>query len=266
VTVQPLDQRSRFILIASDGLWENLNESELTAVMQEALVTSDLAVDMIPARLIKMALERAADRHNIGIVEMLNLPASERRHFHDDITVVLVYLPFVFDTERDGRSVQRHFRGGGSVHGSVSGSGHEREVTGPVLNSPLAQSLPPGAATHSLSGDNENIEATGVRNLSASYPYGARVYRSCAVSGGSPHGSPHGSRRSTFDDPTGLQQTHRRSSQSLNAGTIGSPGSSQGRFSRSVEPVPPSLASEEPPPPHRMQPTKLELSSVHGDP
>jgi len=107
VETATLDHRARFLLLASDGLWENLSKPEVLSAMEEAMVSHDVSVEFIPAQLIKMALERAAERHNVGIVEMLSMSPNERRNFHDDITVILVYLPYVFN---ETHSVQRHFR------------------------------------------------------------------------------------------------------------------------------------------------------------
>jgi serine/threonine protein phosphatase PrpC len=61
-----LDENDRFLIIASDGLWENMESAQLLSILEDALFSQVKgAVDNIPAALVQQALERAAVRHNV---------------------------------------------------------------------------------------------------------------------------------------------------------------------------------------------------------
>ncbi|KAJ3669301.1 hypothetical protein LUZ60_011251 [Juncus effusus] len=81
--IQPNDA---FLIFASDGLWEHLTNQE--------------AVDVVRAhphagsakRLIKAALQEAAKKREMRYSDLISIDKKVRRHFHDDITAVVIFL------------------------------------------------------------------------------------------------------------------------------------------------------------------------------
>ncbi|XP_073310591.1 probable protein phosphatase 2C 60 [Primulina huaijiensis] len=86
ITVHQLQSHDQFIIFASDGLWEHLTNQE--------------AVDLVhnhprngsARRLIKTALQEAAKKREMRYSDLKKIDRGVRRHFHDDITVVVVFL------------------------------------------------------------------------------------------------------------------------------------------------------------------------------
>ncbi|KAL6952395.1 [pyruvate dehydrogenase (acetyl-transferring)]-phosphatase [Sarracenia purpurea var. burkii] len=86
ISVQQVLPHDQFIIFASDGLWEHLSNQE--------------AVDMVQKhphcgcarRLVKTALQRAAKKREIRYSDLKKIDRGVRRHFHDDITVIIVFL------------------------------------------------------------------------------------------------------------------------------------------------------------------------------
>ncbi|KAG9457809.1 hypothetical protein H6P81_002317 [Aristolochia fimbriata] len=82
-TLQPNDS---FLIFASDGLWEHL--------------TNEQAVDIVHShpragsakRLIKAALQEAARKREMRYSDLRRIDKKVRRHFHDDITVIVLFL------------------------------------------------------------------------------------------------------------------------------------------------------------------------------
>lgn len=83
ITLSPQDE---FVIFASDGLWEHLSSKEAVDI-----VYSHPRVG-IARRLIKAALQEAAKKREMRYSDLKRIERGIRRHFHDDITVVVVYL------------------------------------------------------------------------------------------------------------------------------------------------------------------------------
>ena len=63
-----LDPNDRFVLLATDGLWDHMTNSDIIEIMQDVLVSStgdEPVVENIPSRLVHLALNRAAEAHNV---------------------------------------------------------------------------------------------------------------------------------------------------------------------------------------------------------
>ncbi|XP_027330087.1 probable protein phosphatase 2C 42 isoform X1 [Abrus precatorius] len=81
--LQPNDS---FLIFASDGLWEHL--------------TNEKAVDIVNSnphagsakRLIKAALHEAARKREMRYSDLRKIDKKVRRHFHDDISVIVLFL------------------------------------------------------------------------------------------------------------------------------------------------------------------------------
>uniref|UniRef100_A0A7N0UUB1 protein-serine/threonine phosphatase n=1 Tax=Kalanchoe fedtschenkoi TaxID=63787 RepID=A0A7N0UUB1_KALFE len=83
--LQPLDQ---FVIFASDGLWEHLSNQEAVDIVQNHPHRG------IARRLIQTALQEAARKREMRYADLKKIGRGVRRHFHDDITVVVVFLDY----------------------------------------------------------------------------------------------------------------------------------------------------------------------------
>jgi serine/threonine protein phosphatase PrpC len=67
-----LDQNDRFVLLATDGLWDHMSNADIIEIMQDVLInaTGDQpVVESIPSRLVHLALTRAAEAHNVSYAQ-----------------------------------------------------------------------------------------------------------------------------------------------------------------------------------------------------
>lgn len=82
-TLQPNDF---FLIFASDGLWEHLtNEKAVEIVHSHPHAGS-------AKRLVKAALQEAARKREMRYSDLRKIDRKVRRHFHDDITVIVLFL------------------------------------------------------------------------------------------------------------------------------------------------------------------------------
>ncbi|KAL0788024.1 hypothetical protein Bca101_004270 [Brassica carinata] len=72
----PLHPNDLFLIFASDGLWEHLSNEKAGSAK----------------RLIKAALQEAARKREMRYSDLKKIDKKVRRHFHDDITVIVVFL------------------------------------------------------------------------------------------------------------------------------------------------------------------------------
>ncbi|XP_048601895.1 probable protein phosphatase 2C 46 isoform X1 [Brassica napus] len=101
--IQPHDQ---FLIFASDGLWEQMSNQEAVDIVQNHPRNG------IARRLVKMALQAAAKKREMRYTDLKKIERGVRRHFHDDITVVVIFLDTnVMGSAKGGPSVS--IRGGG---------------------------------------------------------------------------------------------------------------------------------------------------------
>ncbi|XP_020228053.1 probable protein phosphatase 2C 42 [Cajanus cajan] len=81
--LQPNDS---FLIFASDGLWEHLsNEKAVDIVNSNPHAGS-------AKRLIKAALHEAARKREMRYSDLRKIDKKVRRHFHDDISVIVIFL------------------------------------------------------------------------------------------------------------------------------------------------------------------------------
>ncbi|XP_022999955.1 probable protein phosphatase 2C 42 [Cucurbita maxima] len=86
ILAHPLHQNDSFLIFASDGLWEHL--------------TNEKAVDIVhnlpragsAKRLVKAALQEAARKREMRYSDLRKIDKKVRRHFHDDISVVVLFF------------------------------------------------------------------------------------------------------------------------------------------------------------------------------
>ena len=83
-----LDADDRFLILASDGLWDELKVKDIEEIV---LHTHSDKVQVID-QLFRSALKNAAIKCNKSEEDLRSLPLGGRRNFHDDISVVVVDL------------------------------------------------------------------------------------------------------------------------------------------------------------------------------
>ncbi|CAN1304498.1 Probable protein phosphatase 2C 38 [Linum perenne] len=88
VTVHRLQQEDHFVIFASDGLWEHLSNQEAVDIVQ------NFPRNGIAKRLLKSALHEAAKKREMRYADLKKIDAGVRRHFHDDITIVIVFIDY----------------------------------------------------------------------------------------------------------------------------------------------------------------------------
>lgn len=86
VSVHQLQPHDQFIIFASDGLWEHLSNQEAVDIVQNHQRNGSAR------RLIKVALQEAAKKREMRYSDLKKIDRGVRRHFHDDITVVVLFL------------------------------------------------------------------------------------------------------------------------------------------------------------------------------
>uniref|UniRef100_A0A1J3G326 protein-serine/threonine phosphatase n=1 Tax=Noccaea caerulescens TaxID=107243 RepID=A0A1J3G326_NOCCA len=86
ITVHDLQPDDQFLIFASDGLWEQLSNQEAVEIVQNHPRNG------IAKRLVKAALHEAAKKREMRYSDLNKIERGVRRHFHDDITVVVLFL------------------------------------------------------------------------------------------------------------------------------------------------------------------------------
>ncbi|CAN0926758.1 Probable protein phosphatase 2C 38 [Linum grandiflorum] len=86
VTVHRLQPEDQFVIFASDGLWEHLSSQEAVDIVHR------FPRNGIAKRLMKAALHEAAKKREMRYTDLQKIDPGVRRHFHDDITVIVVFI------------------------------------------------------------------------------------------------------------------------------------------------------------------------------
>ncbi|KAF8729224.1 hypothetical protein HU200_017808 [Digitaria exilis] len=81
-----LRPQDKFIIFASDGLWEHLTNQEVVDIVHNNPRRG------IAKRLVRAALKQAARKREMRYDDLKKVEKGVRRFFHDDITVVVVYI------------------------------------------------------------------------------------------------------------------------------------------------------------------------------
>ncbi|CAA3026562.1 probable phosphatase 2C 38 isoform X1 [Olea europaea subsp. europaea] len=86
ILVQKLHPKDQFLIFASDGLWEHLSNQEAVNIVNMCPRNG------IARKLIKAALHEAAKKREMRYSDLKKIDRGVRRHFHDDITVIVLFL------------------------------------------------------------------------------------------------------------------------------------------------------------------------------
>ncbi|CAN1307726.1 Probable protein phosphatase 2C 60 [Linum perenne] len=86
ISVHKLLPIDLFVIFASDGLWEHLSNQEAVDIVHNHPRNGSAK------RLVKAALQEAAKKREMRYSDLKKIDRGVRRHFHDDITVVVLFL------------------------------------------------------------------------------------------------------------------------------------------------------------------------------
>ncbi|KAL8153638.1 hypothetical protein V2J09_011398 [Rumex salicifolius] len=81
-----LEPDDSFIIFASDGLWEHLTNQKAVEIVNNNPRAGSAK------RLVKAALQEAARKREMRYSDLHKIDKQVRRHFHDDITVIILFL------------------------------------------------------------------------------------------------------------------------------------------------------------------------------
>ncbi|GMP31342.1 hypothetical protein CsSME_00005598 [Camellia sinensis var. sinensis] len=86
ILIRKLRPQDLFLIFASDGLWEQLSDEVAVEIVKKSSRVG------IAKRLIRAALQEAAKKREMSYDDIKRIEKGVRRHFHDDITVIVIYL------------------------------------------------------------------------------------------------------------------------------------------------------------------------------
>ncbi|KAG8390649.1 hypothetical protein BUALT_Bualt01G0105600 [Buddleja alternifolia] len=86
VHVRKLHPEDQFLIFASDGLWEHLSNQEAVDFV------NNFPRNGVARKLVKAALQEAAKKREMRYSDLKKIDRGVRRHFHDDITVIVLFL------------------------------------------------------------------------------------------------------------------------------------------------------------------------------
>lgn len=109
--VQKLDPEDQFLIFASDGLWEHLSSQEAVDIVNTCPRNG------IARKLVKAALRVASKKREMRYSDLKKIDRGVRRHFHDDITVIVLFLDFHLISQSYWQGPLVSIRGGVGVSG-----------------------------------------------------------------------------------------------------------------------------------------------------
>ncbi|KAG6710139.1 hypothetical protein I3842_06G168600 [Carya illinoinensis] len=86
ILYRKLKSQDLFLIFASDGLWEQLSDEAAVDIVFRNPRAG------IAKRLIRAAIQEAAKKKEMRYGDLKKIEKGIRRHFHDDITVIVIYL------------------------------------------------------------------------------------------------------------------------------------------------------------------------------
>ncbi|KAJ3692827.1 hypothetical protein LUZ60_011922 [Juncus effusus] len=110
ISVHPLHPHDQFLIFASDGLWEHLTNQEAVDIVHRNPRNG------AAKRLVKAALQEAAKKREMRYSDLKKIDRGVRRHFHDDITAVVIFLDYNLASRTP---VRVSIRGGGTMAGTT---------------------------------------------------------------------------------------------------------------------------------------------------
>ncbi|KAL3621094.1 hypothetical protein CASFOL_036006 [Castilleja foliolosa] len=86
IVTRKLKPQDLFIIFASDGLWEHISDEVAVQIVSKHPRSG------IAKRLVTAAIQEAAKKRELRYKDIKKIEKGIRRHFHDDITVIVIYL------------------------------------------------------------------------------------------------------------------------------------------------------------------------------
>ncbi|CAD8050938.1 unnamed protein product [Paramecium sonneborni] len=83
-----IQKGDRYLILGSDGLWDELSKSEISKIVQKNQNNKDEIIKQI----FEESLSHAAKSNNMSDEDIRKIPLGKRRKLHDDITVIVVDL------------------------------------------------------------------------------------------------------------------------------------------------------------------------------
>ncbi|KAJ4831461.1 hypothetical protein Tsubulata_016751 [Turnera subulata] len=105
ITVHKLRPQDQFLIFASDGLWEHLRNQDAVDIVR------NFPRNGIAKRLVKAALQEAAKKREMRYTDLTKISQGVRRHFHDDITVIVLFIDSYLINRRSFSSCPISVRG-----------------------------------------------------------------------------------------------------------------------------------------------------------
>ncbi|KAJ8533963.1 hypothetical protein K7X08_007287 [Anisodus acutangulus] len=106
ISIHKLISKDQFVIFASDGLWDHLSNQEAVDIVHNHPRNG------IARRLVKAALHVAAKKREMRYSDLEKIDRGVRRHFHDDITVIVVFIDPHSMNRSSSRSSILSIRGG----------------------------------------------------------------------------------------------------------------------------------------------------------
>jgi serine/threonine protein phosphatase PrpC len=86
IVMRKLKPENLFVIFASDGLWEQLSDEVAVDIVSKSPRLG------IAKRLVRAAQQEAAKKRDMSFQKLKKIEKGVRRHYHDDITVIVIYL------------------------------------------------------------------------------------------------------------------------------------------------------------------------------
>eukprot|EP00258_Populus_trichocarpa_P045962 XP_024461981.1 probable protein phosphatase 2C 38 isoform X2 [Populus trichocarpa] len=112
ILVQKLCPEDQFLIFASDGLWEHLSNQEAVDIVHSCPRNG------VARKLLKAALCEAAKKREMRYSDLKRIDRGVRRHFHDDITVIVLFLDSNLVSRSSFRGPLISIKGGCGVSGN----------------------------------------------------------------------------------------------------------------------------------------------------
>ncbi|KAB5544206.1 hypothetical protein DKX38_012318 [Salix brachista] len=112
ILVQKLYPEDQFLIFASDGLWEHLSNQEAVDIVHSCPRNG------VARKLLKAALCEAAKKREMRYSDLKKIDRGVRRHFHDDITVIVLFLDSNLVSRSSFRGPLISIKGGCGVSGN----------------------------------------------------------------------------------------------------------------------------------------------------